>query len=300
VLLAACLAGLVRSQSCAGCCQDTSNSCPNQYFAGECPGPSNIQCCPEPTPDCNGQCQDNSLPCSGSYVANECPGPSNVQCCTSSPPPPSGGKGVDVSDSVSSSAASCLAGEGYSWAVVRAWRSYGAFDSSAPGSLSAFQSAGITADVYLFPCAGMDAATQVQQMVSSLQGAGSTWGTIWLDIESNPSSGCAWTDANTNCNFIGTMITTAQGLVLSVGVYASEYMWSIIPGGTCTVGSGVPLWYANYDNVEDCSDFAAFGGWGSAAWHQWSDAGGDCGVSYDINVQCSSAANTTARRTSKR
>jgi len=89
----------LRDQSCAGACQDTSNSCPNQYVAGECPGPTNIQCCPEPTPDCTGQCQDNSLPCSGSYVANQCPGPANVECCSSSPPPPPGGDCSAFADS---------------------------------------------------------------------------------------------------------------------------------------------------------------------------------------------------------
>jgi len=65
---------------CQGSCQDTGNYCPSSYQPGLCPGPSNIECCPEAT-NCPGQCQDNSLQCSGNYVAGLCPGPDNVQCC---------------------------------------------------------------------------------------------------------------------------------------------------------------------------------------------------------------------------
>jgi hypothetical protein len=79
---------VILSQTCPGACQDTSNPCPGSYQAGLCPGPSNIECCQEATPECQGQCQDNSLPCSGTYRTNECPGPANVQCCSSSGPPP--------------------------------------------------------------------------------------------------------------------------------------------------------------------------------------------------------------------
>jgi len=82
------------SAQCQGACQDIGVYCPNAYIANECPGPDNIQCCPEATPDCPGQCQDNSLDCDGNYVAGLCPGPDNVECCESnapSPPPPPGG-----------------------------------------------------------------------------------------------------------------------------------------------------------------------------------------------------------------
>jgi len=68
---------------CQGACQDTSAPCPGDYQPNLCPGPSNIQCCPEPTPNCPGQCQDNSLPCSGVYQSGLCPGPDSVQCCKS-------------------------------------------------------------------------------------------------------------------------------------------------------------------------------------------------------------------------
>ncbi len=38
--------------------------------------------------------------------------------------------GVDVSQPVSTSSAKCLVSSGYTFAVVRAWKSYGAFDTN--------------------------------------------------------------------------------------------------------------------------------------------------------------------------
>jgi len=144
---------------------------------------------------------------------------------------------------------------------VRAWQSFGGFDSNAPASIKAAQQAGISSvDVYLFPCAGKDASSQVSSMISSLQSSGASYGTIWLDIETNPSSGCGWSSStSTNCQFIGQLISGAGGH--SVGVYASSSMWSEIAGSSCTIGSSKPLWYAHYDNNPSFSDFQPFGGW---------------------------------------
>jgi len=80
------LLSIVAAQ-CQGACQDIGDYCPNSYVKDLCPGPDNIQCCPEDTSNCPGQCQDNSLPCSGSYVADLCPGPADVQCCENNAPP---------------------------------------------------------------------------------------------------------------------------------------------------------------------------------------------------------------------
>jgi len=85
------------------------------------------------------------------------------------------------------------------------------------------------------------------------------------------------------------MISAGQGAGASMGVYSSASQWSDLMGGdSCTVGSALPLWYARYSGATDCSDFSSFGGWTSAVWHQYSDAGNACGASFDINVNCNS------------
>jgi len=205
-------------------------------------------------------------------------------------------QGLDVSDAIDASTASCLASAGYTWAVVRGWHSYGSFDDNAPGSLSSFKGAGIAADVYLFPCAGADPSAQVTGMIETLQGDGAPFTTVWLDIESNPSTGCGWgSDTGANCQFVGTMISAAQGAGVAVGVYSSASQWSDLMGGdSCTVGSAIPLWYARYSGATDCSDFEGFGGWSSPTWHQYSDSGSACGASFDVNVGCGSQQNTTS------
>mgnify|MGYP000402407813 CR=1 FL=1 len=63
--------------------------------------------------------------------------------------------GVDVSAPVSASAASCMHSNGKSFAIVRCWMSYGAFDPSCPGSVKAFWDGGFAhVDAYAFFCAG--------------------------------------------------------------------------------------------------------------------------------------------------
>jgi len=136
-------------------------------------------------------------------------------------------------------------------------------------------------DVYLFPCAGTDGATQVQGLVSFL--SGSKYGNIWLDIETNPSSGCGWSsDQSSNCNYIQGMIQEGSKLGKKIGVYASEYMWTSIAGSSCTVGASSPLWYADYDNEPNFDDFKPFGGWTTPTMKQY-QTGTTCQLGVDYN-----------------
>ena len=186
-----------------------------------------------------------------------------------------------------SSAWSCAVQAGWSFMVVRSYCSYGAPDPNALPTLQAAKAGGVTyTDVYHFPCAGSSASQQVQDDVNAV-GSGN-FGTLWFDIETNPSSGCGWSDASTNCDFLQQMISAGQSLGISMGVYSSSYMWSSIMGDSCTAGadSGLPLWYAHYDGSRSFSDFSSFGGWTSPTMKQYSDAssiGSGCGISADAD-----------------
>jgi hypothetical protein len=76
---------------------------------------------------------------------------------------------VDVCDPINSQVASCLAQAGNTFAIVRAWRSYGGSDPNAPTSLANLKAAGLETDVYAFPCAQGDPAGQVRG------GGGGAW-----------------------------------------------------------------------------------------------------------------------------
>jgi len=167
-----------------------------------------------------------------------------------------------LADPVNESGWSCFKSKGYTKAIIRAWHSNGVFDSNSIDTIKYAHMSGITdVDVYLFPCAGKSASSQVTDMIASLQKGGVTnFGTIWLDIETNPSSGCGWpSSTSSNCDYIKELIAAAGST--PVGVYVDSYMWDSIAGSSCTVGASKPLWYPHYDNNPSFSDFKPFGGW---------------------------------------
>jgi GH25 family lysozyme M1 (1,4-beta-N-acetylmuramidase) len=282
------------------------------FYSGLCPGPSNCMCTlgescgsrsnmsvvRNAAGGCSGSCRYvNYGQCGGGSDClqdnGSCDGSGSGSGSNPNPPPPppppppsSGGLGGDISDAVSQSTFSCAVQNGWSYTIVRSYCSYGGVDSNAPANLQAASAAGLTTDVYHFPCAfGVSASQQVSDDYNQVKGQ---FGTMWFDIETNPSSGCGWQgDTSSNCNFLGQMISAAQSLGISAGIYSSSYMWSSIMGSSCTVGAdnGVPLWYAHYDNNPSFSDFSGFGGWTSPTMKQYWDSVGYCGLNADADYK---------------
>lgn len=111
----------------------------------------------------------------------------------------------------------CLKQQGYDRSIIRAYHSYGAIDLDAPNNIKLSNAAGLATDVYMFPCRGKNATLQANQLVDFLNSIKSQsqqsvfeyqTGTIWLDIETNPSGGCSWKIGTpaTNCDFIQELI----------------------------------------------------------------------------------------------
>jgi len=163
--------------------------------------------------------------------------------------------GIDISTPVSASQAACLkANFSIDFAVSRAWYSNGdGVDHAAITSGTAFHSAGIDFDIYAFPCSfGLNATSQVQELLANMTAAGVEFKTLWMDIETNTDSRCAWSkDTTRNCAFLDELLAAAVAAVGAsrVGVYSSIHMWTEImtsasnPNG-CTVGAsrGLSLW----------------------------------------------------------
>eukprot|EP01103_Thecamoeba_quadrilineata_P011975 TRINITY_DN297_c0_g1_i2.p1 TRINITY_DN297_c0_g1~~TRINITY_DN297_c0_g1_i2.p1 ORF type:complete len:220 (-),score=28.46 TRINITY_DN297_c0_g1_i2:88-747(-) len=190
--------------------------------------------------------------------------------------------GVDLSQATSESDFACLVKNGYTYAIIRCWCSYGGSDPNCPTSIKNAWAAKMShVDAYMFPCAGQSAATQVQDLVNYLKG--SKYGQIWFDIENNPSSGCGWGSASDNCNYMSELISEAVKLGVNPGVYASEYMWGHIMGSGCTVASKYALWYADYDNSPSFGGFAPFGGWSKPAMKQYKGSTSLCGTGVDLD-----------------
>lgn len=108
---------------------------------------------------------------------------------------------------------------------------------------------------------------------------------VWVDVEANPSSGCKWTDANSNCQFLQELVNALKGHGMHVGIYASSSQWQSIFGarGNCPYFTGQQLWYAHYDNNPSFSDFSSFGGWSKPNIKQYKGDTTLCGAGVDMD-----------------
>jgi len=165
--------------------------------------------------------------------------------------------GVDVSQLFSTSVYTCLKNNGYHFVIPRGYCSYGGVDAHVVQNLNNAKAAGLATDIYMFPCRGKSAAAQVDQMMSAI--SSKLFEMVWIDVETNPSSGCGWgTNHSANCEYLTQIINRIKSHNKNVGVYTSQYMWTNIMGSktACPGVASHHLWYAHYDKKADFSDYS--------------------------------------------
>ena len=192
--------------------------------------------------------------------------------------------GVDVSQLFSTSTYQCMKSNGYSFAIIRGYCSYGGLDHNAVQGLQNARAAGLITDIYMFPCRGKSASAQVDEMIAGI--SGSLYGMVWIDVETNPSSGCGWSsDTNSNCAFVTEIVNRIKSHGKVPAIYATAYMWQTIMGGrnACPGVASQQLWYAHYDGSPSFSDFGAFGGWNKPNIKQFVGDTTLCGAGVDKN-----------------
>ena len=198
--------------------------------------------------------------------------------------------GADLSTLTSVDAFKCLL-QNQTFLNVRAWRSFGAFDSNSIQTLANAKTAGYKIEnlgVYMFPCMSPNkpASDQVNSMVEALKN--SEYSGLWIDMETNTNPGCGWTkDYDANCQFTEQLVNAAKKSGKNVGIYASHYMWTQIFGSTtfCSKFSYLPLWYAHYDHNPSFDDFQEFGGWTKPSVKQFQGTTAICNASIDFNYR---------------
>ncbi len=113
------------------------------------------------------------------------------------------------------------------------------------------------------------------------------YGSVWIDVETNPSSGCSWSghDAASNCQFVTELVNEVKAKGKNVGIYGSKYMWQSIFGSIsgCKSLASHPLWYAHYDDKASFSDYSEFGGWTKPHMKQYLGDVTVCGAGVDKN-----------------
>jgi hypothetical protein len=192
--------------------------------------------------------------------------------------------GGDVSEFYDESVWQCAKKKGWNMMSARSYCSYGAVDPNGKKTVAAAKAAGFgRTDIYHFPCPGISAKKQIQDDINYV-GLGN-FNTIWMDIETNPSSGCGWpSDQSKGCKFLEELIHEAKAMGADVGVYASEYEWGQTVGAGCKAGGDLKLWYANYDGQKSFGDFSPFGGWTKPWAKQYADTvGNECGLNADAD-----------------
>jgi hypothetical protein len=192
--------------------------------------------------------------------------------------------GVDVSQLFSTATYQCIKSNGYSFAIIRGYCSYGGVDANIVSNLNNAKAAGLITDIYMFPCRSKSGSAQVDQMMAAI--SSNLYGMVWIDVETNPSPGCGWTtDYNGNCAFLTEIINRIKSHGKVPAIYASRYMWQTIFGAMsgCASVASQQLWYAHYDNSPSFSDFVAFGGWTKPAIKQFQGDTTLCGAGVDKN-----------------
>jgi GH25 family lysozyme M1 (1,4-beta-N-acetylmuramidase) len=194
--------------------------------------------------------------------------------------------GVDVSQLFSTSVYQCFKNDGYSFVIIRGYRSGGSLDPNIHANLQNAKAAGLTPDIYMFPCRGKSADSQVDQMISGI--SSSSYGMVWIDVETNPTSGCGWgTNHASNCEYLAEIVKRIKSHGKTPGIYASHSMWQTIMGSAtaCAGLGGLELWYAHYDGKPSFGDFQAFGGWKTPHIKQYQGDVTLCGAGVDKNYR---------------
>uniref|UniRef100_A0A914WE23 Lysozyme n=1 Tax=Plectus sambesii TaxID=2011161 RepID=A0A914WE23_9BILA len=192
--------------------------------------------------------------------------------------------GFDTQQTLSTSTLTCLKNNGYTFFIARVYHSYGAIDAVGIQNVQNAHAAGMpTVDGYLFPCLDVkcdSGASQAKATIDGLRAAGTTIGTLWLDIEAYH-----WpNDTTHNRQFILDMVNTAEAMGVKVGVYSAWYYWRDIVGLDFTDLSRLPLWWVYYNKEQTFDDFTHFGGWTVPTIHQYT--GGTtiaCGLFTDLD-----------------
>lgn len=88
--------------------------------------------------------------------------------------------GVDVSQHYTTSTYQCIKNAGYHFISIRGFCSYGAVDPNIVSNLNNARAAGFSPDIYMFPCRGKSATSQVDAMIQGI--STNLYGKVWIDV----------------------------------------------------------------------------------------------------------------------
>ncbi|ORZ25153.1 glycoside hydrolase superfamily [Absidia repens] len=201
---------------------------------------------------------------------------------------------TDVSALTSKAAFSCLRKQGYRHVVLRAymeaWGNHpgGKVDTHFVQNYRNAKAAGLSVDMYMFPCTGRSSckspATQVAETIQVMNKHRMQIGTIWFDVEVDRQAR-NWPSISSNRRTLVAFRNAWNRSRLNWGIYTSRSQWSAITGRSASwvLDASKPLWYAHYNNAPNFRDFTAFGGWKKPKVKQYAGDRSICGARVDLN-----------------
>lgn len=200
--------------------------------------------------------------------------------------------GVDLSVPVSTSQLQCIKQAGYAAVFVRAYNpaGQGSFDQNACNTIQNAYYAGLGTEIYMTPqpSSSKQGYQQLDEVYQGLNNVGITVRSIWIQVTS-PTNWPA--NANSNVNFINSIVSRARQYGMTVGIYTSYYDWNQITNGWSSIGNDVLLWYwnvlgggVNGETPASFADFRPFGCWTAASVKQFAQVEQVCQVTVNRDV----------------
>jgi hypothetical protein len=184
-------------------------------------------------------------------------------------------------------------GQGFTKAVIRGYQeacgSGGRVDPNFVQTYKNARSAGYTdIDMYWFPCTGSgnackSFATQISEISQTFNANSMNIGRIWIDFEKDSVCNNWNYGTSGNLSVAKQIISAIKASGFKYGIYSSPGEWGNMFGSTSVVlDTSAPLWFANWNNVQTVALSTPFGGWTSAAGHQYTDQ--SASGQFDLNV----------------
>jgi len=194
--------------------------------------------------------------------------------------------GVDVSSLWPQSSWECMSQNGFSFAIIRCFRSSNSVDPNCAESVARAWAGGMKhVDLYMFPCAKCsDIADQVHRLDEHIRSNNITYGQVWIDIE---GAGEYWpTDKEKNRKIFDTLCSTATEVFGTrfAGLYVSHRSWVNILGADYKEWGNLKVWYANWDHKPGFGNWQPYGAFTTPTIHQyWGNYKEKCKMNVDLN-----------------
>lgn len=186
----------------------------------------------------------------------------------------------------------CIKQAGYCAVFVRAYNpaGQGSFDTSSCVTIQNAYKAGLGIEIYMTPqpVSNKQGYQQLDEIIQGLTARAITVRAIWIQVTS-PTN---WpNNANSNINFINSIVSRARQSGLTVGIYTSYYDWNQITTGWSNIGNDVLLWYWNVysggvtgETPANFNDFRKFGCWTAPSVKQFAQDETVCGITVNRDV----------------